>query len=407
MGTRLLLEAHDVWFFRTSRPFGGTQATASEGEPFVLPPPGVVFGAVRTALGGRHGVDWAAYRTAWANGNEPPAGWLKRLGPPRPRSGAAWPADSVRLNGVLPVRREHSVENLLFPLPSFVLQDENDAIQSALPQRDRAGRSSLGNLWPVLPPDDFEGESKKLYVTEPVFAELLRTGTLGSILDHEKVTLADLAETEARVGIARDIGTRTVRQGHLYMLETQRWRSRVGYKSVNAATYGLAALVENVSAAELGSRLALPLGGEGRIAWGTTAPLERWLDTREVAEAITEAAGWWLTLATPAEMAAGWRPSWVVPDGDSWVARLDGVDAGRLVGLVADAPLLLSGWDLANECPKPVRRLMPVGTTWFFQLPAQREAAVAAATALQGTCVADVEAYAGFGLAFVGAWKAN
>jgi hypothetical protein len=51
MAVRLLLEAHDVWFCRTSRPFGATQVASSGGEAHLLPPSPVVFGALRTALG--------------------------------------------------------------------------------------------------------------------------------------------------------------------------------------------------------------------------------------------------------------------------------------------------------------------------------------------------------------------
>jgi CRISPR-associated protein Cmr3 len=151
------------------------------------------------------------------------------------------------------------------------------------------------------------------------------------------------------------------------------------------------------------------------LAWATAEERGNWFADETLAErvgqTILEQGGWWMTLATPGAFHTGWRPHWLTEEADGWHARLevaDGVafDAGVLCGLVSEAPLLVSGWDLARREPKPVRRLMPAGTTWFFRLPEGADERVAAAVRqLQGTCIADDEAHAGCGLAFVGAWE--
>jgi CRISPR-associated protein Cmr3 len=415
--TRLFLEAQDVWFFRTSRPFGATQAASSDGEQHLLPPGGVVLGAVRTALGDRLGVVWGEYHAAWQEGREPSDDRFRRLGPPVPDG--RWPDGAVRLLGCLPARLRHGRQQTLFPLPSCVLLNKehggairrND-LELALPRRARPRRSSAGELWPVLPEgDDFEGEATDLLVDASCLVHLLQGRPPGSfdVTESGEVTgigeRKELAQVEPRVGIARQIERRTVAQGHLYSLETQRWASRVPFRK--ETTYGLHALVRGLSSPdELGSPAALMLGGEGRLAWATGEAREGWLDedgdaNARIREGITKGKGWWLYLATPADFTKGWRPAWL---GEDRVARPGGVEAGRLVGLTGGQPLLISGWDLAAKKPKPVRRLMAEGTTYFFEL-GDRPEAITAALSLHQTCIADDSAHAGGGLAFVGAWR--
>lgn len=409
MKTRLFLEAQDVWFFRTSRPFGATQAASSDGEPHLLPPAGVVFGAIRTGLGNRHRIRWDDYHEEWAHGT-PNTPLFRRLGPPRPMR--EWPAESVRLHGCLPARLRHGQQETLFPLPAFVLRTRDHGrrivgadLRLARPFRETAGRSSAGDLWPVTADDEVGFEP--LLIDAASLAQLLR-GNGPETFDAAPVERRMLAEVEPRIGIARESLRRTVKKGHLYTLQTHRWASRVGFRD-DAATYGLQLLATSLTPDDLGSPAALPVGGEGRLAWATVDRCTGWLAdqgdlTREIRDAIEQKRGWWLYLATPAAFTTGWRPSWV---GDDLVARVNGTVAGRLVGLTAEPPVLHSGWDLGRRPhpkPKPVRRLMAEGTTYFFEL-AEDAGAAEAALSLHETCLADDLAHAGSGLAFVGAWE--
>jgi CRISPR-associated protein Cmr3 len=276
------------------------------------------------------------------------------------------------------------------------------------------GTSSAAGLLPVIADDlDFVGEARSLLLTERSFGHLMCGLGPEAFPDDGLVTPDELARVEPRVGIARDIGLRTALQGHLYTLDTQRWQTRVAFRQ--EVSYGLHALLDGVTRAELPSTLVLNLGGERRLAWATAEERGNWFAdemlTERVGQAILEQGGWWLALATPGAFHAGWRPRWLTEAADGWHARLetaDGVaiDAGVLCGLVSDAPVLVSGWNLARREPKPVRRLMPGGATWFFRLPdGADERVTAAVRQLQGTCIADEEAHAGCGLAFIGAWK--
>lgn len=73
-----------------------------------------------------------------------------------------------------------------------------------------------------------------------------------------------------------------------------------------------------------------------------------------------------LLVVTPAHFQQGW-----LPDGFSVV---DNAYQGRLLNLsvvlraaFVQRPMHLSGWDMANERPKPTRRLVPAGAVYFFE----------------------------------------
>lgn len=438
MAVEIILEAHDVWFFRTSRPFGAAQSTASDGEAELLPLPGVVFGALRTCIGeaarATHpGWDWDTYSSAWQDwyrGAALPPQPALGLGPPRidpEQPEQRWPQESLRLVGLLPARLDGDHVEPLFPLPAFVLASKEsgedikpeDHLRRArpVPELGRFGGSAAG-LWPVaLPPashgegaGSFQGEARLRFVGRRDLLILMRGENPADFRDTP-VSPNRLAEEETRIGIARDLGTRRVHEGQLYSLGLHRWSSRASFGG--RKTFGLLGRVENASVESFPQPLVLHLGGEQRLAWGRVRPAEPWFDDEEalsVRDAIAQAGGWWLSLMTPAWFRDGWRPAWIEPAAVGHEARLrsrDGqvISAGRLRGFVAPEPVCRSGWDLAARCPKPVRTYLGAGTTWFFETgPAPAAEVLDAVMALQGTCVADAEAHAGYGLCFLGAW---
>lgn len=426
MAAWLLIEAHDVWFFRTSRPFGSDQATAL-GEAQVLPPPGVVLGGLRTALGCRWGVDWKAYAQAWAAG--PAEGGIARLGPPE-----GDPHAGIRLGGTLPVRihAEHDDCRPLVLAPEF-LQVAHEAagadrirrqdLRLARPRRDAGGIGRFAPLDPVLP----QAPSQDGGPFEPVgrlieldaLAQIL-TGTLPATLRTESIE--DLAPREPRTGLARDVRRRVGRQGLLFGHEPNRWAARTPLGG--SFTYGLQALVHGLDEPgdppTPGEPLWLSLGGEQRFGYARRIDAQRdgWLDAAQraaVRAAILDRGGWYVTLAAPAAFERGWLPDDVFPrDGIGWEARDDtGQLLGRLVGYLAAAPAPVSGWDLRQGRPKPLRFQLPAGSTWFFRLPehlpaADLEALVAWLDArFQGTCPHGIDRHAGHGLGFLGAWDAR
>ena len=437
------LKAHDVWFFRNSKPFGSGAATSALAETTKLPMPSVVFGAVRTALGETLEGDWRDYR----DGTPAGANKRQRLGPPEidPSDGSTWPASAVRLSGVLPARwsGDWTKAEPLFPVPMFVTVRKATSLEASSDDAEtfRLARPSDLNsvgfaghdsgLKPVLAPTTIRDTPESPFVGKPAagwlrrddFVTLACGQTPQGDLTERLIDESEFAEVETRLGIARDNQRRTVQQGMLYQIQVDRWRTIS--QGDNAPGYGLMARVENADADELATSSAWRLGGESRWAWaaaGRDDSDQPWLDANErgaILDAIRTHRCWWMTLASPAVFESGWRPSWVRPgEGQSscqaaWPNEADGVPLGHLVGLLLKAPQAQSGWDIVKNHPKPIRRMAPIGAVWFFEFDAAMndQEVESALTVLdrhiQGRCVADRQAHAGYGLAFVGAWSGS
>jgi hypothetical protein len=272
MAVEIILETHDVWFFRTSRPFGAAQSTASDGEAELLPLPGVVFGALRTCIGEAARAthpdwDWDTYSSAWQDwyrGQALPPQPALGLGPPRidPEQPAQrWPPESVRLVGPLPARLDGDHAEPLFPLPAFVLasKDANEDIEPArhlrrarpFPELGRFAGSAAG-LWPVaLPPtsngegaEGFQGEARLLFLDRRDLLVLME-GRYPADFRGRPVSPNHLAEEETRIGIARELETRRVHEGQLYSLGLHRWSSRARF--ARRETFGLLGRVESAA----------------------------------------------------------------------------------------------------------------------------------------------------------------
>lgn len=120
-------------------------------------------------------------------------------------------------------------------------------------------------------------------------------------------------------------------------------------------------------------------------------------------------------LATPGLFEAGWHPDFLKPvrSGDP-SAPLEGAVPGtqvkvRLVGACVERWKPISGWSLEHgkRGPKPVRRLVPAGSVYFFEV-VEGDASQLADRWLKTVCTTADEGQAardGFGLALWGVWK--
>jgi CRISPR-associated protein Cmr3 len=116
-----------------------------------------------------------------------------------------------------------------------------------------------------------------------------------------------------------------------------------------------------------------------------------------------------LVLATPAVFAKGWRPAWL-SDGS-----LQGAPPGnthvqlRLVGAASGRWRAVSGWSLqpleetGRPGPKPIRRMVPAGSVYFFEV-ASGDPASLADQWLAPVSDDPQEQRDGFGLALWGTW---
>ncbi len=147
------------------------------------------------------------------------------------------------------------------------------------------------------------------------------------------------------------------------------------------------------------------LGGERRLsrlqpepdsAWPT--PPAHWF------ERIQKAGGLTLTLLTPACFDAGYRPGWL-DDALSGEPPLAPGLRLRLVAAAVERWQPHSGWDLVRDTPRPTRKLVAGGATYWFRLLDAPTPEALASLWLASLCDLEQDRRDGYGLALPAPWR--
>lgn len=373
--------------FRTGRPFGATGG----GETLPFPLPGTLAGALRTA---------------WAE-QQPQR-------PDYPALRETLCAATIAGPLAAAITADGRVESLL-PRPADALylgSGEDMRVWRLQPQEipPGCGCDLPAGLLPVLldaaAPKGKPSKGAPAFWRAPVLAEWL-AGRLpqGAAATHGAASLP----VDIRTHVALRPDTWASDAGRLFQSAGldfgARHRETGGWQ---AESYAL--LARSSLAIEPALRR---LGGEGRLAH--IAPADAWPQPPAgLFDAIVGSAAGGrpprlrLVLASPALFAGGWRPGWL--DG-----RLEGSPPDcpglrlRLRAAAVERWQAVSGWDMAagrggkGGQPRAVRRLVPAGAVYWFDL---LEGDAAALAALWLTPLADdpQDRRDGYGLALPGCW---
>ena len=169
----------------------------------------------------------------------------------------------------------------------------------------------------------------------------------------------------------------------------------------NPASGGLRLLVR---CAEPLAPALVHLGGKRRLAALEPEPDDRWPAPPDGwIERLCDAGGLCLTLLTPGVFSAGYRPGWLddaltgsPPGAPGLKLRLRAAAVGRWQPH--------SGWDLARSQPRPMRKLVPAGAIYWFEVLDECEKEALAALWLASVCDEAQDRVDGFGLALPGPW---
>jgi len=150
-----------------------------------------------------------------------------------------------------------------------------------------------------------------------------------------------------------------------------------------------------------------PLGGERRLVhWRVSADADTWTCPQKIRDALAKAERVRMVLATPAIFRQGWKPGWL---DEALVGSPPGANvAMRLVGVSIQRWKAVSGWSLAElpgqpRGPKPVKRMVPAGGVYFFEIIGG-SAADLADLWLEPVSDDEQDRRDGFGLAAWGIW---
>ncbi|MEZ5591831.1 MAG: type III-B CRISPR module-associated Cmr3 family protein [Gammaproteobacteria bacterium] len=149
-----------------------------------------------------------------------------------------------------------------------------------------------------------------------------------------------------------------------------------------------------------------PFGGERRLVHWQAQSSTAWVCPPDLRSRIRRAKYLRLVLATPGLFETGWRPDWLK---DDLTGKPPGTEVHiRLVSACIDRWRPISGWLIERgkkPGPKPVRRLVPAGSVYFFELIDGDPAELADKLWLQSVCTDAQNQNDGFGLALWGVWK--
>lgn len=363
----------DSWFFRDGTPFN--QDGPQFGVMSIFPPSmSTLQGAIRTQL---------ARQGGWTPGGRRP--WPNELGD----------SDSLgvlRLQG--PYLRHGS--HWLFPVPAHLLgvevphgeTNDRDGASSGwrmtrLVPRDGALATDLGSVRLPVTKQQLDGAAPlNGWLTEEGLEAVLASAE-GVPSPKQFMRAADLYKQEYRVGLARDQTSRTAIDGQLYSSSHVRLVEGVS----------LAVIVEGVPDGwQLPPAGVVPLGGESRLA-----RLEvKMMDQKTVLPAAPKLEAkdgriWFtVSLQTPGCF-------------DDTVAVLQagppGVP-GKCLSACVGKLQQVGGWDLARHAPRPLRPVIPAGSTWFFQADARETNAIGD---LHGKMLG-VQTEYGYGQIVIGKW---
>lgn len=336
--TQWRFTALDTLFFRESRPMesiGGAQLQS------VFPPPSAtLIGAIRTAIGEAHQVDWKAY----AHDDHHP---LKAI------MGSANSLGPLSFTGPFLMQEQ----DRLFPVPLALLHAKNndvDQFTRLTPSTDITV-CDLGEV--ILPKkrDPLAGAKplEHAFITDKGLVTVL-SGDVPA--ENAIVHTHDLYHSEERLGIGRDHAKCTTIDGLLYQTNHVRPMKDVS----------IGIVVKGLNCAGLPQHGTCRLGAEGRMAaWQCEA-------VQTLPSIKIKGKNIMLVLLTPARFNQGWLPDGFSPvtiakQQTVWDGDIHGVKL-RLISSVIGKPMREGGWDLVNRSPRTMNSLVPAGSCYFCEV---------------------------------------
>jgi len=354
------LKALDTLFFRDGRPFSMGEGSWAAGS---FPPvPSVFYGALRTAY------------------------FARRPGDINKANRPGDPTAALQIKGIY----LELGDQVCLPLPADCAGLKEECGKALLLRPAKAPEASSCPVPLVLEPP--AGAEVKA-VEGGVLDSLSLAGYL-SLREEEfyYFSLSEFILPESKIGIGRNKATGTAQDHMLYRVAMWRLEPRVRAGSQNQA---VSILVE-FTGLDLPEKGLLRLGGEGKAVYYETIRIE-------AAEALAFTAPeprrgrFKLYLATPALFAGGWLPGWL--DEETLAGEYRGLKL-RLLTAATGKYLSVGGFDMQAKKPKIMRRAVPAGSVYYFELTGGDPAEVV--KVFHRANLSDFCPEQGFGLALVG-----
>jgi hypothetical protein len=375
--------------------------SARAGEDHLIrdqdPSPHTIYGAIGACIAGMHGVDEIDH-ARWAAAQKYLGDFVADI-----RNGAA------NRSELLGYHFSDTRQAPWFPRPRHMrLSQRYDDVYFGKPMRITPQQnSSLKDFAQHL---SFEADDHEAELEDFISADLLRDILCGVRLSSTKklqigidrLPVAQCYQSETRLGLGMDNDANRPRRGLLFSRPYRRFRAQVTsgtpeWRAVSLAAYfkTIQPLDANVIAAK---RLAVLGGDRGRalIAFQPISGKPLGELRQAVQQAAAQSHGFFCYLLTPAVREGGWP-------------EIGGV---KPIAAAIGKEATISGWnsDRQNQHPRPIRKLVPAGSTFFYPWPGADPNARAALIEnywLEPVSKSSTEHYrnSGFGRMLIGVWK--
>lgn len=372
---RIFVEPNDVLMFRDGRPFFGGDDHFARGS--CPPPPSTMYGALRSHI---LSSVWSEF-DSFSNQNEKvPDSIRKEIGTPHEPG-------TLTLKQFLLARTGNTGIEPVYSMPKDISWQKGHDKKTML----------------ILSPQAFTEVNIKtdmpqglLHMWHPIEDALEQSSGFLSSSDMEKYLLANTPEksidqkeifdSEERTGIRKSKSTRSVKEGGLYSVGYFRFQKDSGF-------------VADVNGVQSMPRQGiLRLGGDHRSARYTETS---WHDisAEPIKKMVGERMRFKLVLISPAIFTNGWLPSSI--DFYTMRGQIGGVDV-KLVGACIGRPIGIGGFDIAQKMPKVMKKAVPAGSVYLFELKGSNVNELFDRVWLNS--ISDERAHEGFGVSLIGGY---
>lgn len=380
------IQAVDTLFFRDARPFTMGDETGAKG---IFPPsPSVLYGVLRSAYLAEH------------------PEYISKAGT------ASDPTTKLRITAIALKRGD----DLVLPLPYDLvkkkhpedLEKERKHKLYTVYQLIREAKT-VSHLISTLPAEHilrFQSDSDKLsdMVVENIDDGLITTSLFQRYVDGrfkqgDARKIGDYVKDEPKIGIARDDATHSSQEGALYRVNMQRPEiikplsdeQRQLSPSFQNTTLRFVLQIEGMP--DFPDHGLVRMGGEGKAAFFQQIDEPLTITTPEINPECFK-----VYLATPAVFEQGWRPGWLKEE------TLSGTYEGLNLKLLAAAVgryQPIGGFDMVKRIPKPLQRMVPAGSVYYFRLDSGTPEDVL--KVFHQKSISDFEEYCrqGFGISYI------
>jgi len=302
----------DTLFFRDGKPFSRGEESWADG---MFPPsPSVIYGALRSAYFGHH---------------------IDKL---KLADGDFDPTKNLKITGTC----LKSLKDGFFylPLPMDCVKKDNNVVLLSPETVNLKSNYKLDEL--------FKSDEPVKTISNGLIDDEQFVGYLsGDIKEFIIMTTEDYLVKEPKVGIGRKNQTHTAANTMLYRVSMQRMKE-------------ISIIVSFEGLEDLPQVGLMKLGGEGKAVY------YRQIDKTNIQPDISITKKFKLVLTTPAIFDSGWLPYWIDSE-NNYTGEFNGLEL-KLTSAIVGKPLSIGGFDLKAHKPKPMRKAVPSGSVYYFEI---------------------------------------